>query len=728
MTGATPYGVFFDNDPDGLVVLDPGSGQVRDCNQRYSDLTGRAKDEIIGTELTGLTSGDRHDSSAGPSDRSNGRADDIVSALERSNGETLTGELHPESGDAFPVDVRSSTVTADGDSLLLVRVSAVVDHDGDGPSGQHTARNARAVDEAPIGITLTDPDQEDNPVVYVNDAFCEMTGYAKADVLGRNCRFLQGEGTDPEPVAEMREAIDDQRPVTVELRNYRKDGTEFWNRVTVAPVSDETGDVTNYVGFQEDITDRKRYEQELELSHRLLETVQSGVFRTEATPDGTVEYANPALASLLGADSPDQLEEYCVAEFYTDPDVRSELLDALRSGEDSQVKREVTLERLDGEQIDVVVTASLAEDETGTEYLHKVVQDITKRKEREQRLERYERLVETLPLGVYQNTPGPEGEFTFLNQGMVDLFDAESKAQLRNRPVRDLYVDPADRDAFSDELSTEGVVTDREIQLETLDGDHLWGAVTAIVSTVDGQTVFDGVIQDITERKEYEQRLKEQRDNLTVLNQMLRHDIRNDLQVVTAYANLLGDMVDEDGREHLETITESTDHAVELTRTAREIAEVMLSTDENYRAMPLDASLSDELDEVRSEYSSAVVTVDGAIPDVSVTADEMVTSVFRNILQNAIQHNDREVPEVRVTGTAHDETVVIRIADDGPGIPNERKSDVFGKGETGLESEGSGMGLYLVETLVENYGGDVWVEDNEPRGAVFVIELPRAGE
>jgi signal transduction histidine kinase len=154
----------------------------------------------------------------------------------------------------------------------------------------------------------------------------------------------------------------------------------------------------------------------------------------------------------------------------------------------------------------------------------------------------------------------------------------------------------------------------------------------------------------------------------------------------------------------------------------------MLSTDENYRAMPLDASLSDELDEVRSEYSNAVVTVDGAMPDVPVVADEMVTSVFRNILQNAIQHNDREVPEVRVTGTAHDETVVVRIADNGPGIPDERKSDVFGKGETGLESEGAGMGLYLVETLVENYGGKVWVEDNESGGAVFVIELPRAGE
>ncbi|MFC7209260.1 PAS domain S-box protein [Natronoarchaeum sp. GCM10025321] len=124
-------------------------------------------------------------------------------------------------------------------------------------------RNTRAMDEAPIGITLTDPSQADNPLIYVNDRFQELTGYSDAEVLGRNCRFLQGEATDPELVARMREAVDNEDSVSVELRNYRKDGTEFWNRVSIAPVRDDDGSVVNYVGFQQDISDQRRRDRAL---------------------------------------------------------------------------------------------------------------------------------------------------------------------------------------------------------------------------------------------------------------------------------------------------------------------------------------------------------------------------------------------------------------------------------------------------------------------------------
>lgn len=110
------------------------------------------------------------------------------------------------------------------------------------------------MDKAPIGITISDPSQDDNPLIYANESFTELTGYDRDEIIGQNCRFLQGEATDPEPVAAMREAIDNQDSVTVELRNYRKDGTEFWNRVTIAPVTDETDTVTHYVGFQQEIT------------------------------------------------------------------------------------------------------------------------------------------------------------------------------------------------------------------------------------------------------------------------------------------------------------------------------------------------------------------------------------------------------------------------------------------------------------------------------------------
>jgi PAS domain S-box-containing protein len=120
----------------------------------------------------------------------------------------------------------------------------------------------RAMDAAPIGITVSDPDLPDNPLVYVNDSYADMTGYERSEALGRNCRFLQGQGSDPETVAAMREAVATDDPVSVELVNYRKDGTSFWNRVDIAPVRDGSGAVTHFVGFQTDITERKRAEAE----------------------------------------------------------------------------------------------------------------------------------------------------------------------------------------------------------------------------------------------------------------------------------------------------------------------------------------------------------------------------------------------------------------------------------------------------------------------------------
>jgi PAS domain S-box-containing protein len=117
----------------------------------------------------------------------------------------------------------------------------------------------RALDAAPVGITMTNPALEDNPLVYVNESFEEMTGYDEAEVLGRNCRFLQGDDTEEDAVAEIAEAVDEDRPVTVELKNYTADGDPFWNRLNVAPIRRD-GEVTHYVGFQSDVTKRKHAE------------------------------------------------------------------------------------------------------------------------------------------------------------------------------------------------------------------------------------------------------------------------------------------------------------------------------------------------------------------------------------------------------------------------------------------------------------------------------------
>lgn len=129
----------------------------------------------------------------------------------------------------------------------------------------------RAMDEAPVGITIADASAPDAPLIYLNDQFTELTGYDRSDVLGRNCRFLQGAETDPAAVTAMREAIDAGEPVSVELVNYRADGEEFWNEVTIAPVRDGDGNITHFVGFQSDVTRRKEAEFAVEAERQNLE-------------------------------------------------------------------------------------------------------------------------------------------------------------------------------------------------------------------------------------------------------------------------------------------------------------------------------------------------------------------------------------------------------------------------------------------------------------------------
>jgi hypothetical protein len=117
-----------------------------------------------------------------------------------------------------------------------------------------------AVDAAPTGITLADPGQPDCPIVFLNPAFTAITGYPPEEVIGRNCRFLQGAETDPAAVRKLRRALERSEPVTVEFVNYRKDGRKFWNELRMAPVRDAAGQVVAIVGIQHDITARKRAE------------------------------------------------------------------------------------------------------------------------------------------------------------------------------------------------------------------------------------------------------------------------------------------------------------------------------------------------------------------------------------------------------------------------------------------------------------------------------------
>jgi PAS domain S-box-containing protein len=141
-----------------------------------------------------------------------------------------------------------------------------------------------AVRATRMPMLITDPRQTDNPIVFVNAAFSKLTGFEHGEIVGRNCRFLQGPETDRGEVARLRDAIAARDPVELELLNYRKDGTTFWNRLLVSPVFDGDGNVTYFFASQFDVTlekerlaslQRDRDELEHEVGQRTSDLLQA---------------------------------------------------------------------------------------------------------------------------------------------------------------------------------------------------------------------------------------------------------------------------------------------------------------------------------------------------------------------------------------------------------------------------------------------------------------------
>jgi len=240
---------------------------------------------------------------------------------------------------------------------------------------------------------------------------------------------------------------------------------------------------------------------------------------------------------------------------------------------------------------------------------------------------------------------------------------------------------------------------------------------------------------DITQRKLAEldaearaEELANERDTLALLNQLVRHDIRNDLTLVTGWAELLEDHVDAEGRELLDQIVRTSDHITELTRTAADFVAAMADDEPELRAVSLAAVLEAEVSKAEAKHDREHQPVEfqlGALPEATVQADDLLSSLISNLLNNAVLHNDSAVPTVDVDVDVADETVTVTIADDGPGIPEDRRETIFGRGEKGIESPGTGVGLYLVDELARRYGGDVRVEDSDLGGAAFVVTLQR---
>lgn len=614
--------------------------------------------------------------------------------------------------------------------------------DGDGRHRDRTTTRERmklALEGANLGVW--DWNMQTNEVTR-DELLTEMLGYTPAEMgdhLHDWAELVHPDGKRRHDQA-LAEHVEEQTPYYECEYRLRTDAGDWKWVYTIGKVVEWADDGTpaRAVGIHQDIDDRKRTELTLKEEREMFTDGPAVVFKWADAEGWPIEYVSANVETVFGYD-PDSLRSEHVR-----------FADIVHSADRERLAEEVAEQRSDpGDRIRPdpyrVITASgdlrwvlehtkVLQKGSEDDHLLGYLVDITERKQRERQLAERERKYRTL----FEDTRDAlmvldRDGYLDCNERTLELFGVESVESFLEYAPWDLAParQPDGTDSKADALQyIDRAFSDGEAFFEwthrRTDGTTFPAEVKLSRFHYEGERVLHALARDITARKEDERRIETQRDNLDVLNRVLRHDIRNDLQLVVAYAELIVEDGDEDTSvDHAKTILANAEHAVEITRSAREMADVMLSSDNKLKPISLRATLRNELADVRSAYPDADVTVESGVPDVSVLASDLLASVFRNLLKNAVQHNDKATPEVVVSTTTRERSVVVRIADNGPGVPAEQRGTIFGKGEMNLESSGTGIGLYLVETLVESYEGAVRVEDNDPQGAVFVVELQR---
>lgn len=217
--------------------------------------------------------------------------------------------------------------------------------------------------------------------------------------------------------------------------------------------------------------------------------------------------------------------------------------------------------------------------------------------------------------------------------------------------------------------------------------------------------------------------LEHRRELLDYLNSLLRHEVLNAANVIGGYAELVGDTYDRGtpARRYADIIGRQANDLTKVTKDVRLFLRTIDGEDESERTN-LSEALSDEVANIRDRHEN--VETEATIPDeVYVQADGLLRRIFSNLLDNAVEHNGSRPPRVAVSVETTDESVVVRIADNGPGVPESERERLF---EAATDRSDHGMGLTIIDRLAERYDGRVELAETGPDGSVFVVELPRA--
>jgi PAS domain S-box-containing protein len=600
-------------------------------------------------------------------------------------------------------------------TYIAEQVAMAIDRQQTNEALKKSEKEIRALIEAiPDAIYFKDKQGRN---LVVNKAYEELVGRKRKEIIGKTDAELL-----PKNLALQCKKSDDRVLKTVKVyqgeeKSLGREGEEVYFETTKSPILDEGGDILGLVGVSRNITERKKTEEALEASEeRYRDLVEkAGIAILMDDLKGNFKYVNERYAELFGY-SEEEMMKLSIRDIVFHSDV-ARVMRYHRNrvqGKKSPSRYEFKGIKKDGSLIFLEIDAQPMMKRNRIIGTRCYIWDITDRVLAEKALrlseEKYKTIAENVDVGIYRTTPGMNGRFVEANPSLVKMFGYKSKQEFMKVDVAKLYHDPEGRNLFQRKMLQEGFVKNEEVLLRKKDGTSFLGSICAVVVRDEKGKIkyFDGIVEDITERKKAEEKIKASLMEKEVLLREIHHRVKNNLQIISSLLNLQS--------RHIEDAS-----ALDMFQESRNrVRSMALVHEKLYRSD--DLSRVDFCEYVRSlgshlfmayGISSKSLELDVNVKDVfldintSIPCGLIINELISNSLKHAFKSRQRGKICV-ILEPQNNDKFRLEVSDDGEGLP--KNLDV-----TKTES----LGLQLVTMLIEQLQGKLTI--NRKRGTSFEV-------
>ncbi len=556
------------------------------------------------------------------------------------------------------------------------------------------------LDYVPVAIIGTDTDGKIN--IFSREAET-LTGYELSDVSSKLISsFYWGKDYD-----KIQKRLYFNEKVEEEILLIDKEG----NRLSLHAIIFKLSKENDAIGFYA----KSRKERE-EIYHSLLENALFGIYILQ---EGKIAYVNQIGEELLGYDEGELIgKSFTQIMHPNDTSIAKKRDIAWDKGKESPPKYEMKVLTKDGEVRHIELMATPITYKGKSAVLGNAV-DITERRRAEEALwqseEKYRGVIKNSVEGIYRVTI--KGNFLEVNNAFLDIFGYSTFEELKkaSKNVLDLYINSSDREKFLRKLKKKGLVKNHETFYKKRDGGIIIVNESAWLIEKSGKKIIEGIIHDITQRKKAE-------EEASFYNSLLRHDLGNKNQVILGYLELLQKYeLEEKGEELLQK-------ALGAVKTSNELIEKVyfmhqIEEEEKTRNIDVDKVIKKIVHTYREKAKRNRMEIRHKKSGLKAMAGALFEEMVVNVVENAINHSEGNILEIYAK--ENEDFCVISIEDNGKGIPESMKTNIFDKKFKGKGSKGSGLGLYIVKRLAEKYGGKVEVCNGAEKGTRFDIYLPK---